>query len=87
MKSFLDFIQSSLFYLDPKVQRDERVRAPANTSGTREPIRERVTLDLSLFPESPDMILFPIIYSLYIQPQNLQQRIFTTWSEVNKKLT
>ena len=49
VKSFLDFIQLSLFYLDPIVQRDERVRASASRSGNeRTNQRTRYTGSLSV---------------------------------------
>ena len=53
MKSFLDFIQLSLFYIDPIVQSDRRVRASTSKPGRKGPITERNTLCLLYTSPSP----------------------------------
>ena len=43
MKSFLDFIQLSLFYIDPIARSSRRARAPTNKTGRKGPITEHDT--------------------------------------------
>ena len=40
LKSFLDFIQLSLFFIDPLAQNSRRARAPASRTGRKGPITE-----------------------------------------------
>ena len=58
MKSFLDFIQLSLFYIDPIARSSRRARAPTNKPGRKGPIKERDTWGPFPFPEDKTMILF-----------------------------
>jgi len=76
VKSFLDFIQLSLFYIDPIVRSDRRVRASTSKPGRKGPITERDTLGPFPFPEKPNMILFPVFYPhFYTHTQNNQKFI------------
>ena len=59
LKSFLDFIQLSLFYIDPIARSSRRARAPANKTGRKGPITKCDTWGSFPFPENATMLFFP----------------------------
>ena len=78
MKSFLDFIQLSLFYIDPIARSGRRVRASTSKPGRKGPIIERDTRGPFPFPEKPNMILFPVFFThFYKHSQNNKKFILS----------